>query len=92
MESIGECLKQMATRNFKYVSVFERNGDTILKTLNTGVHESDNMIVFPQVSKVEVTKIDELHDEVKLLWSDIEVKGVMTWKKGKNVYSLISFT
>jgi hypothetical protein len=41
---------------------------------------------------VEVTKIDELHDEVKLLWSDIEVKGVMAWKKGKNVYSLVSFT
>ena len=87
----------MVDNNFKHVSVYQRNDDTILKTLNTGVHNSANMCVFPEVSKVEVTSIDEAHDEVKLLWSDLEVKGIMTWRKGQfqdgqTTYSLVSFT
>jgi hypothetical protein len=97
MKSIKDKLKELVNDNFKHVSVYQRNDDTILKTLNTGVHNSTNMRVFPKVSKVEVTNIDEAHDEVKLLWSDLEVKGIMTWRKGQfpdgqTTYSLVSFT
>ena len=76
---------------------FERTEKEVIETLNAGVHKSANMRVFPEVSKVEITNIDETHDEVKLLWSDLEVKGIMTWRKGQfpegqTTYSLVSFT
>lgn len=97
MKSIKDSIKTLVDNNFKHVSVYQRNNDTILKTLNTGVHNSANMRVFPEVEKVEVTNIDEAHDEVKLVWSDLEVKGIMTWRKGQfpdgqTTYSLVSFT
>ena len=97
MNSIKDSIKTMVDNNFKHVSVYQRNNDTMLKTLNTGVHNSANMRVFPEVEKVEVTNIDEAHDEVKLVWSDLEVKGIMTWRKGQfpdgqTTYSLVSFT
>jgi hypothetical protein len=97
MKSIKDSIKTLVDNNFKHVSVYQRNNDTILKTLNTGVHNSANMRVFPEVEKVEVTSIDEAHDEVKLVWSDLEVKGIVTWRKGQfpdgqTTYSLVSFT
>ena len=97
MESIKDKLKELVNNNFKNVMFFERTEREMLETLNTGVHNSANMCVFPEVSKVEVTSIDEAHDEVKLLWSDLEVKGIMTWRKGQfpdgqTTYSLVSFT
>jgi hypothetical protein len=97
MKSIKDSIKTLVDNNFKHVSVYQRNNDTILKTLNTGVHNSANMRVFPEVEKVEVTNIDEAHDEVKLVWSDLEVKGIVTWRKGQfpdgqTTYSLVSFT
>ena len=97
MKGIKDSIKALVDKNFEYVSVHQRNDDTILETLNTGVYNSANMRLFPEVSKVEVTNIDEAHDEVKLLWSDLEVKGIMTWRKGQSpdgqtTYSLVSFT
>ena len=96
MESIKDKLKELLFRNFENVMFFERNEREFTETLNTGVHKSANMRVFPEVSKVEVTKIDEVHDEVKLIWSDLEVKGIVTWSKGQfpdgeTTYSLVSF-
>ena len=97
MESIKDSIKALVDNNFKHVSVYQRNDDTILKTLNTGVHNSTNMRVFPEVEKVEVTSIDEAHDEIKLIWPDLVVKGIVTWRKGQfpdgqTTYSLVSFT
>jgi hypothetical protein len=57
MKSIKDSIKTLVDNNFKHVSVYQRNNDTILKTLNTGVHNSANMRVFPEVEKVEVTSI-----------------------------------
>ena len=96
MESIKDSIKALVDSNFKGVMFFERNEREFTETLNTGVHKSANMRVFPKVSKVEVTKIDDSHDEVKLIWSDLEVKGIMTWRKGQfpdgeTTYSLVSF-
>jgi len=96
MESIKDKLKELASTNFKNVMLFERTERELAETLNVGVHKSANMRVFPEVSKVEVTKIDDTHDDVKLLWSDLEVKGIMTWRKGQfpdgeTTYSLVSF-
>lgn len=96
MESIKDKLKELLFYNFKKVMFFERTEREVIETLNTGVYGSANMRVFPEVSKVEVTKIDDTHDEVKLIWSDLEVKGIVTWRKGQfpdgeTTYSLVSF-
>ena len=97
MDSIKDKLKELLFRNFENVMFFERTEREVIETLNTSVHKSANMRVFPEVSKVEVTNIDEAHDEVKLIWSDLEVKGVIEWRKGQfpegqTTYSLVSFT
>jgi hypothetical protein len=97
MKSIKDKLKELVNDNFRNVMFFERTEREMMETLNAGVHHSTNMRVFPKVSKVEVTNIDEAHDEVKLLWSDLEVKGIITWRKGQfpdgeTTYSLVSFT
>ena len=83
METIGKKLTNLAQRNFKHCAISERTPATIQSLLNTRVHGSENMIVFPEVDGVEVNKIDALHDEVTMLWSDLQVKGVMTWREGK---------
>ena len=97
MESIKDKLKKLLNDNFENVMFFERTEREIMETLNATFRGSANMRAFPEVSKVEVTSIDEAHDEVKLLWSDLEVKGIMTWRKGqfpdgRTIYSLVSFT
>ena len=97
MESIKDKLKELVNNNFKNVMFFERTEREVIETLNVGVHKSANMRVFPEVSKVEVTKLNDTHDEVKLIWSDLELKGVIEWRKGQfpdgqTTYSLVSFT
>jgi hypothetical protein len=96
MKELSVAIKKLAAGNFKNVSIMARDEKSILATLNAPVHESVNMRVFPEVDDVKVKEIDALHDEVTLLWSDLEIKGVMTWREGKTpnnikTYCLVDF-
>lgn len=96
MVEIKKTLKELAIRNFKDNAVYERTAKSILSLLNTPAYKSDNMRMFPEVDEIEVNNIDALHDEVTLLWSDLKLKGIMTWKEGRTLnniktYCLVSY-
>lgn len=96
MKEATKAIKKLAAGNFKHTEVATRDAKNILAILNTPVDKSANMRVFPEVDEVEVKEIDALHDEVTLLWSDLKVKGVMTWREGKDftkrkTYCLVSY-
>jgi hypothetical protein len=84
MVEINKTLKELANKNFKHTLVFERTPKALLSMFNAPVHKSENMRMFPEVDEVEVKEIDALHDEVTLLWSDLRLKGVMSWVESKS--------
>ena len=65
-------------------NVMERNAKSVIAALNTGVRDSENMVVLPKVDNVELTKIDDLHDKLSLSWDDYKTEGVVTWKPSAN--------
>lgn len=96
MKEAAKSLKGLMISNFENNMVFERTPKEILSLLNTPVHKSAKMRVFPEVDDVEVKNIDTLHDEVTLLWSDLKVKGVMTWAESntddkRKAYRLVGY-
>jgi hypothetical protein len=96
MREITTAIKSLASGNLENVQVCARDANTIKSILNTPVYKSEKMRVFPEVDEVEVKEIDALHDEVTLLWSDLKVKGIVTWREGKDftnnkTYSLVNF-
>ena len=65
-------------------NVMQRNTESVTAALNTNVRDSVNMVVLPKVDKVELTKIDDLHDKLSLSWDDYKTEGVVTWKPSTN--------
>ena len=65
-------------------NVIGRSAEGVYNALNTKVKGSENMIVLPQVDKVELSKIDDLHDKLSLSWDDYKIEGVVTWKPSAN--------
>ena len=83
MATIGQNYKDAINRNFRYNTI-GRNTESILNALNIGVKGSDNMVILPKVEKIELTKIDDLHDKLSLSWDDYKTEGVVTWKPSVN--------
>jgi citrate lyase beta subunit len=83
MSTIGKNIKDAINNNFMY-NVMQRNTESVAAALNTNVRNSVNMVVLPKVDKVELTKIDDLHDKLSLSWDDYKTEGVVTWKASTN--------
>ena len=83
MSTIGKNIKDAINNNFMY-NVIQRNTESVTAALNTNVRDSVNMVVLPKVDKVELTKIDDLHDKLSLSWDDYKTEGVVTWKPSTN--------
>ena len=83
MSTIGKNIKEAINNNFMH-NVIGRSVEGIQSALNTNVKGSDNMVVLPKVDKVELTKIDDLHDKLSLSWDDYKTEGVITWKPSEN--------
>ena len=83
MSTIGKNIKDAINNNFMY-NVMQRNIESVTAALNTNVRDSVNMVVLPKVDKVELTKIDDLHDKLSLSWDDYKTEGVVTWKPSTN--------
>ena len=83
MSTIGKNIKDAINNNFMY-NVMQRNTESVTAALNTNVRDSVNMVVLPKVDKVELTKIDDLHDKLSLSWDDYKTEGVITWKPSTN--------
>jgi DNA-binding Xre family transcriptional regulator len=83
METIGTNYKEAMNNNFRY-TLIERDVEGIAKTLNTSVKGSNNMSILPKVEKIELERIDDLHDKLSLSWSDYTIEGVVTWKVSDN--------
>jgi hypothetical protein len=83
MSTIGKNIKDAINNNFMY-NVIQRNTKSVTAALNTNVRDSVNMVVLPNVDKVELTKIDDLHDKLSLSWDDYKTEGVITWKPSTN--------
>lgn len=79
MNTIGQNYKEAINNDFKH-SVIKRDAESILNALNIGVKGSDNVTILPKVEKVELEKIDDLHDKLSLFWADYKTEGVVTWK------------
>ena len=75
MSTIGNNIKVAINNNFMH-NVIGRSAEGVYNALNTKVKGSENMIVLPQVDKVELSKIDDLHD--------YKIEGVVTWKPSAN--------
>ena len=81
MSTIGQNFKQAINNNFKH-NMISRDAESIFAALNVGVKDSDNMVVLPKVEKIELTKIDDLHDKLSLSYDDgKDVEGTITWRK-----------
>lgn len=83
MATIGQNFKSAINNNFRH-NVIARDAESIFNALNVGVKGSDNMVILPKVEKVELTKIDDLHDKLSLSWDDYKTEGVVTWKPSAN--------
>lgn len=83
MSTIGKNIKDAINNNFMY-NVMQRNTESVTAALNTNVRDSVNMVVLPKVDKVELTKIDDLHDKLSLTWNDYHTEGVVTWRLSTN--------
>ena len=83
MSTIGKNIKDAINNNFMY-NVIQRNAESVIAALNTSVSGSENMVVLPKADKVELTKIDDLHDKLSLSWDDYKTEGVVTWKPSAN--------
>ena len=83
MSTIGKNIKVAINNNFMH-NVIGRSADEVRNALNTKVKGSENMVVLPQIDKVELATIDDLHDKLLLSWDDYKVEGVVTWKPSAN--------
>ena len=83
MSTIGNNIKVAINNNFMH-NVIGRSADEVRNALNIKVKGSENMVVLPQIDKVELATIDDLHDKLSLSWDDYKVEGVVTWKPSAN--------
>lgn len=83
MEKIGESFKNSINCNFR-CTLMTRTPDGVMSTLNKPIKGSDNMVMIPKVSGVELERIDDHHDRLRLKWEDYTVDGVAEWKPSSN--------
>ena len=83
MATIGKNYKEAINRNFMHVAM-KRDAESVFEALNIGLKGSDNMIMLPKVEKVELTKVDDLHDKLSLSWDDYKTEGVVTWRPSES--------
>ena len=75
MSTIGNNIKNAINNNFMH-NVIGRSAEGVYNALNTKVKGSENMVVLPQVDKVD--------DKLSLSWDDYKIEGVVTWKPSAN--------
>ena len=83
METIGNNYKKAINNNLIYNQI-ERSADGVASAININVKDSNHMHILPNVEKVELEKIDDLHDKLSLYWSDYKIEGVVAWKPSAN--------
>ena len=83
METIGSAYKKALNNNFQF-SLIERDEKGFLTALNMSPNKCVNMNIMPRVERIELKRIDEFHDSVRLYWSDYIIEGVVTWKPSSN--------
>ena len=83
METIGSAYKKALNNNFQF-SLIERDEKGFLTALNMSPSLCVNMSIMPRVERIELKRIDEFHDGVRLYWSDYTIEGVVTWKPSSN--------
>lgn len=86
MSTIGKSYKEAINNDFKNTAI-GRDSESIFNALNGGIKGSDNMCILPKVEKVELTKIDDLHDKLSLSWDDYKTEGVITWRPSANEHT-----
>jgi hypothetical protein len=83
METIGNNYKKAINNNLIY-NLIERSADGVASAINVNVKDSNHMHILPNVEKVELEKIDDLHDKLSLYWADYKIEGVVAWKPSAN--------
>ena len=83
METIGNNYKKAINNNLIY-NLIERSADGVASAININVKDSNHMQILPSVEKVELEKVDDLHDKLSLYWADYKIEGVVAWKPSAN--------
>lgn len=91
--TIRESFRRHITNTFVHTVFTERTPEVIFKTLQTKVKGSDTILVM-EIDEILVEKIDETHDKVIIVFDDMEIEGVFTWRKATatNGFVFLSYT
>lgn len=82
--TIKNAFKQAIKNAFIHSIFLKRDKETILNTLNTKVHGSNNVSIMPHIPSIEVEKVDDTHDKVTFIYDDYSFVGIITWKPCAN--------
>ena len=79
--TIRESFRRHITNAFVHTVFTDKTPEVILKTLQTKVKGSDTITLVMEIDEILVEKIDETHDKVIIVFDDMEIEGVFTWRK-----------
>lgn len=82
--TIKNAFKQAIKNAFIHSIFLKRDKETILNTLNTKVHGSNNVSIMPHIPSIEVERVDDTHDKVTFIYDDYSFVGIITWKPCAN--------
>ena len=77
---IKECVKTAITRAFKNNVFRERSSEYITESLNSKYKGSSTMGIILPIPNVEVTNIDAQHDQWILVFDDLKIEAIVTWR------------
>ena len=65
---------------FIHTAFRSRSAEYVLETYNMKHKGSDTMGFLPPVPKIEVTTLDEQHDQWSLVYDDLTIEYIVTWR------------
>lgn len=65
---------------FIHTSFRNRSAEYVMEVFAMKQKGSDTMGLLPPVPKVEVTTIDEQHDQWSLVYDDLTIEYIVTWR------------
>ena len=78
-ESILEAIKRM----FIHSLFRSRSAEYITELCNSKHKGSDTMRFLPPIPKVEVKALDDTHDQWALVFDDLTIECIVTWRPSK---------
>ena len=78
--TIKESIKAAISSVYKHSVFRERSAEYITGLCNSRHKGSDTMSFLPPIPKIEVTGIDDKHDQWTLVFDDLTIDYIVTWR------------